>query len=370
MRKLAILSLSLFAMAALAAPVADAAPPPGGLNAVSCIGNPTQGPLFGCAADSASIAGLHDIALSPDGKQLYAVGGSQGDAIPGRLLTFARNADTGALTFAGCIGPAVAGCTADSHLGFSNALELSPDGTDLYVADYGGVVRYRRAADGGLTYAECATSSFVSGCDLAPGVAAASGVAVSPNGESVYVAGYIDDAVVAFSRNTGSGDLAWLGCQTTGSHPLCTATAGGGLDAATDVVVSPNGTRVYVSARNGNAVTTLDRAPSGAVSSPRVLAGDYLDGPQALAVAPEGNALYAGLFDGDGLTTLGLDPTTGDPSLLGCFMRTAASSCTASPGVNTVFGLTSRRAATSSTRRRATAARSAPSVAGRTARSA
>ncbi len=339
MRKVAILSLSLIVVAAFAAPVADAAPPPGGLNAVSCLGNPTEAPLLGCAADSASIAALHDIALSPDGKQLYAVGGSQGDAIPGRLLTFARNADTGALALTGCIGPAVAGCTADSHLGFSNALALSPDGADLYVADYNGVVRYRRAADGGLTFAECATSSVVSGCDLAPGVAAASGVAVSSNGESVYVTGYIDDAVVALSRDTGSGDLSWLGCRaSTGGNPLCTAMAGGGLDAATDVVVSPNATRVYVSGRNGNSVVTLDRAPSGAISAPRVLADDYLEGGQALAVAPEGNALYAGLFDGHGLTALGLDSATGDPSLLGCFMPEATFFCAASPGVDTVFG--------------------------------
>jgi hypothetical protein len=56
-------------------------------------------------------------------------------------------------------------------------------------------------------------------------------------------------------------------------------------------------------------------------------------------VAPGGEAVYVGLFDGHGLTTLARDQSTGNTSLLVCLSQIANASCTASPGMNAVFGL-------------------------------
>jgi hypothetical protein len=48
------------------------------------------------------------------------------------------------------------GCVADPRLQVPEALAVSPDGADLYVAVSGlGVLQYRRSPDGTLTYNSC-----------------------------------------------------------------------------------------------------------------------------------------------------------------------------------------------------------------------
>ncbi len=340
MRKLATLFLSLIAVAALAAPPAGAAPPPGGLTMLGCVSTPTEAALRGCTPGTTALRGMHDAELSPDGKQLYAVGGTAGDGVVGRLVALTRDGLSGALTLGPCRGSVADGCTADDHLDEPFGLDLTPDGADLYVADYSnGIVQYRRAADGGLTFASCLTPTAVSGCTTVPGLTGSGGIAVSPDGKHAYVAGYAGDTAFAFSRDQGSGALSFVGCHTTAATASCTQFGGNGLDDATDVDVAPDGGHVYFSAR-GDAATGFTRdSASGALSAPQTLSDDYLAGAQTIAVAPDGKTAYVGLFDGSGLTALSLAPATGAPTLLSCLDNETTPFCSASPGVNTVFGL-------------------------------
>jgi DNA-binding beta-propeller fold protein YncE len=340
-RSLTALLLALTALAATSVAAAAAPIPAGGLNGLGCIANPTDAPLFGCSAGDASLMGLHDIALSPNGQQLYAVGEDGEDSVPGRLVTLARNGATGGLAFSACRASALPSCTADTHLHTPFAIDLAPDGSDLYVADAGrGVVHYRRAADGGLTFASCVTPTPTAGCTDAPGLGGADGVAVSPDGDSVYVASYTSSAVAVLDRDPTTGTLAFVECHTTAGTPGCTDAGANGLDAATDVTVTADSGRVYLSARGSSAIGFTRDPADGRLTSPQPLTSDdYLLGAQTVAVAPQGNVLYAGLFDGSGLTTLSLAPATGAPSLLACWRNEASPACTTSPGTRGVFGL-------------------------------
>src|SRR5690349_24309392 len=77
------------------------------------------------------------------------------------------------------------------------------------------------AATGSLSFLQELSSTGVSGT-----LNGARGVAVSPDGKSVYAAGQDSDAIVAYSRGAG-GALTQIGCfKDTGAASSCTATEG------------------------------------------------------------------------------------------------------------------------------------------------
>ncbi len=334
----------------LGGPAAAAPPPAGALEGVSCIAQPSEAPALGCQAGPVTLKGVQQLAFGPGEAQMYVVAESDDTPATASLTTYARDAGTGALTRTACrdnlMGP---GCVADIRLQEPQALALAPDGTDLYVADSGyGVTHYRRSADGTLTYKSCVedndgTNEYAS-CPDTDGLRSASGIAVSPDGEFVYVTAYLSNAVTVFDRNPADGTLTFVQCWASAmSNPdgCLAAVPGNPLNAATDLAMTADGSQLYTSSRNGNAVVRFVRNGStGSLSSPQTFASaTALHGAQTLLVAPGGEAVYVGLFDGFGLTTLARDPGTGVPSLLSCLARTANASCTASPGVYAVFGL-------------------------------
>jgi DNA-binding beta-propeller fold protein YncE len=88
--------------------------------------------------------------------------------------------------------------------------------------------------------------------EVADGLNSPTGVAVSPDGESVY-AGATSDDDVAILKRAGSGALTPKGCVDDDTGPDDCAQTTDGLDGAAGVAVSPDGTSVY-------AVSTHDQA--------------------------------------------------------------------------------------------------------------
>jgi 6-phosphogluconolactonase (cycloisomerase 2 family) len=88
--------------------------------------------------------------------------------------------------------------------------------------------------------------------DGADGLGGAWSVAVSPDGGNVYVVSRYDDAVAMFQRD-GIGILHYLGKVADGVDGV------DGLDSPTDVAVSPDGIRVYVTSDGDDAVAIFDR---------------------------------------------------------------------------------------------------------------
>ena len=88
-------------------------------------------------------------------------------------------------------------------------------------------------------------------------------MAVSPDGNNVYVASDVSNAVVVFSRGT-AGALMPLGCiESTGGSVCGTGHATPGLTGARGVTVSGN--NVYVAAYGSPSTSDNRSSPAGAV---------------------------------------------------------------------------------------------------------
>lgn len=83
------------------------------------------------------------------------------------------------------------------------------------------------------------------------GLQEASAIALSANGQHVYVTGFLDQAVAVFSRDITTGKLTFV--QVV-KNPA--------LDGAADLIISPDNRNVYVASRKANAVVTFTRNPT------------------------------------------------------------------------------------------------------------
>jgi DNA-binding beta-propeller fold protein YncE len=190
--------------------------------------------------------GLEDllgVAVSPDGKNVYAVGQGSGpiEVHPGALTIFARSATDGTLQQL----DGTAGC-------------VSNNGSE------GGGGNDRAAlADGDV-------------CGRANGMLEPSGLAISADGANVYTLNEDSAAVAAFSRDASTGAVAQLpgteGCVSddgtpSGDPPSNLCTDGRALVEATRMAIV--GCTAYVVARDSNAVDVFRRCtPASSAALP------------------------------------------------------------------------------------------------------
>jgi 6-phosphogluconolactonase (cycloisomerase 2 family) len=227
--------------------------------------------------------GANDVVVSPDGKHVYAAG-SNDDAI----VVFARDALTGALTLVETKTNGVGGV---SGLVNPHGPTLSPDGAHLYVACFGStvVIFSRDAGTGALTF----LGFEEDGEDGVTGMGGAQAVVVSPDGKDVYVAGDTSDAVAAFRRDADTGLLTFVEAEVDNESGV------DGIDAPFDVAISPDGAHVYVPGAADNAIAVFERnATNGALDFVQVVrdgSGDVdgIRGAFGVAVSPDGTRLYA-----------------------------------------------------------------------------
>jgi MYXO-CTERM domain-containing protein len=241
------------------------------------------------------LAGATSVAVTADGTRVYATGFDD-DA----LAVFTRSPATGQLTF---VDVAKDQGQVDG-LGGAEWVALSPDGAYAYVAASNeakiGVFAWN-GTSGQLDFVQAATGD---------GLLGVSGTAVSPDGAHVYATGFEDDAVVVFSRNTSSGQLTRVQTLRNGAGVQ-------GLLGALGVAVSPDGANVYVAGNVDNAIAVFSRDPgTGMLSFQQVVRDsdpgvDGLSGADAVAVSADGLDVYAtGCFD-DALVLLSRNPITG-----------------------------------------------------------
>ncbi len=289
-----------------------------------------------CARTARGLGTPTAAAVSPDGKSVY-VTGSGDDAI----VRFTRNTTTGVLTSAGCVDDNDTG--SDTCAQTTNGLDaavsvaVSPDGKSVYAAAFedDAIVRFNRdTTTGALTPAGCVDDND-SGADACAqkvdGLDGAGSVAVSPNGKSVYVSSFFDEAVVRFNRNTTSGALTPAGCvDDNDSGPETCAQSTNGLAGAYSVNAGQNGS-VYAVSFSDSAIVRFNRNPTSGVLTPAgcVDDSDYgydacaqntrgLFGAASSAVSADGKSLYAASIADSAIVRFNRNTTSGALTPAGC----------------------------------------------------
>lgn len=256
----------------------------------------------GCAT-AATAREAYSVAVSPDGQNVYAAGGSfeyidipteegGGFDIVGtaELTAFDRGGD-GALTAAGTHGLDSGSPDETAASGFDVA--VSPDGTNVYATSVSGVAVFDRAPDGSLTR------------DGGVSLANAGQIELSPDGASAYVT--TADEVAIFDR-APSGALS-----ADGSVSLLdtAATAGGYFPTYPSVAVSPDGESAYVNFTGNDegdhprqgVVVSFERSPGGGLTEQGCVNESGQNGcadgfgligaARGLVVSPDGANVYA-----------------------------------------------------------------------------
>src|SRR4051794_2610255 len=157
----------------------------------------------GACQDGKALAEAQNLTVSADGKSVYVASAS------GAVAILDRNTTTGALSqkagTAGCVSEDGSSATCQDGKALDSAIGVaaSADGKSAYVGSFGSqavAIFDRNSTTGALTQksstAGClAEDGTGTGCDDGRALKGASGVAVSPNGKSVYVASVLSDAV-------------------------------------------------------------------------------------------------------------------------------------------------------------------------------
>jgi DNA-binding beta-propeller fold protein YncE len=235
----------------------------------------------------------------------------------------------------------------------SRAIALSPDGKSVYVASSksDAIAIFRRNARTGTLSqpkgaAGCIAVKGAGGCATAIGLDGPNSVAVSPDGHNVYATSRGSNAISVFHRNQSSGALSQLpdsaGCVSGLPVPVCAS--GQALVGPDVVVISPDGTSVYVGSFFGNAVAVFDRdRASGALTQPGdstgciaaaiggCTVGLALGAPEGMAISGDGANLYVATALSNALVVLARDRSTGTLTQAtdgsGCIVDSALTGC-------------------------------------------
>jgi len=193
------------------------------------------------------------------------------------------------------------------------ALALSPDGNHLYAAGFGDnalTVFSRNPSNGQLSFVQ----ALFDGTDNVDGLQAASDVAVSPDGSFVYATALNDSAVSVFQREALTGKLTWVEVQKNGLNGVK------GLGGAFALQVTAE--HVYVAGSNDDAIVVLGRdKTTGKLSLVETQTLPSLDGVNALTVSPDGLQLFATSINSGSLTIFNREPTSGRLSFLKAFLK-------------------------------------------------
>jgi hypothetical protein len=144
---------------------------------------------------------------------------------------------------------------------------VSADNRTVVVPGRGATVFARDPATSALTWAGCLDAPGSTTCGPVNGLLGAIGVAISPDGENVYInsGGIVGEpgAVVVLARNTATGILTFVRCIKNTASTLPCGRSVPAVDGHGDVAVAPRGDFVYTAAGDpgSSAIVWFARSP-------------------------------------------------------------------------------------------------------------
>jgi DNA-binding beta-propeller fold protein YncE len=168
---------------------------------------------------------------------------------------------------------------------------------------FGAVVILKRdAATGAITETGCLSSDGTDGrdgasgaCTPTPSLLGTDGVAVSPDGSTVFVSSSSSASVVAFSRDPATGSLTRLGCFQGTPRQGAPCAAANLFSSSSSLVASADGGSLYVAAPLEGAISTLT-APSSAPSAGAGGSSATASGSSSSAGSSSAGATLASIF--------------------------------------------------------------------------
>jgi 6-phosphogluconolactonase (cycloisomerase 2 family) len=246
--------------------------------------------------------GANSVAVSPDGKHVYVA-----SSIANSVVVFSRDAASGVLSF-------VEAETDDSGvvdgLQGARSVAVSPDGNHVYVAGFAEdkvAIFIRHSSTGGLTW----DAVVEDGVALTDNINGPSHVMVSPDGGWVFVCGQSDSSVAAFLRNPSNGRLLYISAVRDDDPGV------DGLFQTAHGAVSPDGKHIYVTSTGTNKVAALEHNSTTGVLTfvgsveDGVGFVDGLDGARGVVVSPDGNHVYVSSMHDSAVAIFTRTPSSG-----------------------------------------------------------
>jgi DNA-binding beta-propeller fold protein YncE len=164
----------------------------------------------------------------------------------------------------------------------TRGLAVSPDGKNVYAGSrvHDAVTVFDRAADGALMpkagSARCVSEEGEDGCVNGAALIDPDAIAAGPEGETVYVAASRSDAIAVFDRNPTTGDLTQkpgtAGCisNTGASNPMQAGTLGAcqdgsAMDGPDSIAILPDGSALYAATENSDGLAVFERNADGTI---------------------------------------------------------------------------------------------------------
>lgn len=268
--------------------------------------DPTTGELSLVEIHSTAYDGIAEIlemggvAVSPDGENVYVTGRDLAPSFDTFVVTFTRDPATGRLTFLGAV------------TGIPGLIEplgrvvVSPDGDHVYVTGENTVAAFSRGvADGSLTWVE----SERDGLNGVDGLAGAGSLEMSSDGDHLCVLGVDDDSVAVFSRSESTGELTYVEHERNNTGGVTSMLDPNGL------ALSADGDFLYVAVRGSDALVVFERDSIGGAlsfSDKLTLADDSiakLENAHRILISGDGDFAY--LAGSTGLATFSRNSMTG-----------------------------------------------------------
>ena len=212
------------------------------------------------------------VALSPSGQTLYVANEGLGT-----ISTFAIGPG-GALSLQGSVATDPSTSGSEPY-----GVAASPSGQNVYVANYGsGTVATFSVGSGGALSLEGTPVTSGAGTSSGPGW-----LAISPSGQNLYVTNYNEGTVSTFAIGAGGaltqqGTPVASGSTATSAYPERLA-------------ISPNGQNLYVTNEGQGTVSAFTVGAGGALTpqgSPVSSGTGAGSQPEGVAISPEGQDLY------------------------------------------------------------------------------